>query len=116
MSKKTKNNENIFVQIASYRDPQLLETLNDMISKAEKQENLRIGICWQHSENDGWDSLEKYKDDQRFRIIDVNYKDSRGVCWARNSVQQMYEDEAYTLQLDSHHRFAPNWDTTLINM
>ena len=116
MSKKTKNNENIFVQIASYRDPQLLETLSDMISKAEKPENLRIGICWQHSENDSWDSLEKYKDDQRFRIIDVNYKDSRGVCWARNSVQQMYEDEAYTLQLDSHHRFAPNWDTTLINM
>ena len=46
----------------------------------------------------------------RFKIIDIDYKDSQGVCWARNTIQQYYEDEEYTLQLDSHHRFVPNWD------
>jgi hypothetical protein len=106
----------IFVQIASYRDPQLLPTIKDMIDNAKYPENLRIGICWQHSEDDKWDNLDAFKNDARFKIIDVNYKNSKGVCWARNSVQQLYDNEKYTLQLDSHHRFAKNWDETLINM
>jgi hypothetical protein len=106
----------IFVQIAAYRDPQLLLTLHDMINKANKPKNLRIGISWQHSKEDSWDKLDDFKDDSRFRILDIDYKDSLGVCWARNSVQQLYDGEKYTLQIDSHHRFAENWDKTLINM
>jgi glycosyltransferase involved in cell wall biosynthesis len=112
--KKTKNT--IFVQIASYRDPQLLPTLKDMLDKSDHPENLRIGICWQHSDQDVWDNLDEFKDDPRFRIIDINYTESKGVCWARNSIQQLYQDEKYTLQLDSHHRFVKGWDTELINM
>jgi hypothetical protein len=30
--------------------------------------------------------------------------------------QQQYDNEDYTLQIDSHMRFAPNWDEILINM
>jgi glycosyltransferase involved in cell wall biosynthesis len=108
--------DTIFIQIASYRDPQLLPTLRDMISKAKYPENLRIGISWQHSTEDSWDNLDEFKNDVRFRIIDINYKESKGVCWARNKVQSLYSGEKYTLQLDSHHRFAPNWDETLIQM
>jgi glycosyltransferase involved in cell wall biosynthesis len=106
----------IFIQIASYRDPQLIPTLKDMLDKAKHPENLRIGICWQHSDDDSWDNLEEFKNDNRFRIIDVNYKESKGVCWARNSIQQLYSNEKYTLQLDSHHRFVEHWDEKLINM
>lgn len=120
MSKKSKKNTNepntIFVQIASYRDPQLLYTLRDMIEKSKYPENLRIGIAWQHSPDDTWDTLEEFKNDDRFRILDIDYKESKGVCWARNSVQQLYKGEKYTLQLDSHHRFEKDWDDTLINM
>lgn len=116
MSRSKKSAETIFVQIASYRDPQLLPTIKDMLDKADHPENLRLGICWQHSVQDSWDTLDEYKDDSRFRILDVNYTDSKGVCWARNAVQQLYQNEKYTLQLDSHHRFVPHWDTELINM
>jgi hypothetical protein len=62
------------------------------------------------------DKLDEFKNDSRFRILDINYLNSKGVCWARNSVQQLYDGEKYTLQLDSHHRFVKNWDTELINM
>jgi hypothetical protein len=119
MAKKKKNSINdntIFVQIASYRDPELVKTLDDMIDKADHPENLRIGIAWQHSNKDDWDNLDKYKNDHRFKIIDIDYRDSKGVCWARNAVQQLYDNEKYTLQLDSHHRFAKHWDTDLIEM
>jgi hypothetical protein len=113
---KEKKTDTIYIQIAAYRDPQLLPTLKDMIEKASKPENLRIGICWQHSKDDAWDNLDEYKNDSRFRIIDVNYLESKGVCWARNSIQQLYDNENYTLQLDSHHRFIQNWDSELIQM
>lgn len=111
---KLKNQDTIFIQIASYRDPQLVLTLKDMLDKAKYPENLRIGICWQHCKDDVWDNLDEYIEDKRFRIIDVDYQESKGVCWARNLVQQLYQEEKYTLQLDSHHRFAQNWDIDLI--
>jgi hypothetical protein len=106
----------IFIQIASYRDPQLLPTLNDCINKAQNPENLRFGIAWQHNDSDVWDNLDQYKNDKRFKILDIDYKDSQGVCWARNLVQSLYVDETYTLQLDSHHRFVQDWDVLLIDM
>lgn len=38
----------IFVSIASYRDPELIPTLHDMINTAERPENLNIAIFWQN--------------------------------------------------------------------
>lgn len=111
-----KNNEKIFIQIASYRDPELLPTLRDCIDKAHKPENLVFSICWQHSKEDEWDNLDEFKNDDRFKIIDVDYTESKGACWARNTLQQQYDGEAYTLQLDSHHRFIQDWDKELIDM
>lgn len=108
--------ETIFIQIASYRDPQLLPTLKDCIDNAKYPDNLRFGICWQHSDKDLWDTLDIYQNDNRFKIIDIDYKDSQGVCWARNLVQNLYQGETYTLQLDSHHRFIKDWDVVLIDM
>lgn len=106
----------IFIQIASYRDPQLLKTLDDCIDKATNPENLVFSIAWQHSKDDEWDNLDKYKDDPRFKIIDIDYNESKGACWARNTLQQQYNNEEYTLQLDSHHRFIEGWDSECISM
>ena len=106
----------IFVQIASYRDPELLPTIRDCINKAKHPENLTFGICRQFHPEDKFDDLSEYNNDNRFRVINVPYLDAKGVCWARNQVQQLYEDEEYTLQIDSHMRFEKNWDETLIGM
>ena len=106
----------IFVQIASYRDPQLIPTIDDMLDNAKYPENLRIGICHQYHPDDEFSNITKYRLDDRFRIIDVLYSDSKGACWARNQIQQVYSGETYTLQIDSHMRFEENWDETLIEM
>ena len=103
----------IFIQIAAYRDPQLLPTLRDCILKAKYPENLRFGICWQHDDKE---SMEEFFDDKRFTILDVPFIKSQGVCWARNAIQQYYKGEKYTCQLDSHHRFVQDWDDILIKM
>lgn len=106
----------IFVQIAAYRDPQLLPTIKDMLAQAKYPDSLVLSIAWQRSKEDSWDNLDEYKNDPRFKIIEIDYKDSKGVCWARNQVQQQYQSEEYTLQIDSHMRFVKDWDEILIDM
>lgn len=106
----------IFIQIASYRDPELIPTLHDCIVNAANPENLRFGICRQFNPDDRFDDLTYYRNDMRFRIVDVPHLESQGACWARNTIQQLYKGETYTLQLDSHHRFVKHWDTELISM
>ena len=106
----------IFVQIASYRDPQLIPTIESMLENAKKPKNLVIGVARQFHPEDGFDDLSKYKKDKRFRILDIPYTESKGVCWARHQVQQLYSGETYTLQIDSHMRFEKDWDDEMIKM
>jgi glycosyltransferase involved in cell wall biosynthesis len=105
----------IFVQIASFRDPQLSPTLKSMLENAKYPKNLRIAICNQYNVEDDF-NIDEYRKDKRFRIIDVLDVESKGACWARNLIQQQYSGETYTLQIDSHMRFAPDWDVEMIKM
>jgi hypothetical protein len=105
----------IFIQIASFRDPQLSLTIKSMLENAKKPKNLVIGICNQYNKDDEF-NIDEFRNDKRFKIIDVLDVESKGVCWARNQVQQLYKGEDYTLQIDSHMRFEKDWDDTLIKM
>lgn len=127
----------IFVQIASYRDPELMNTLNDLINHAANPKNLHICICWQHGpeetiemfldaefnpegytseEGNNYNTINMEKNGTLLSVLDVDYNDTEGACWARYQIQKCYEKEKYTLQLDSHHRFVPDWDTLCIDM
>jgi hypothetical protein len=106
----------IFVQLASYRDPELVPTIHNMLREAKDPNRLRFGICRQYDVNDGFDDLGHLKRDWRFRIFEVPYRHSRGACWGRSLAQRLFFGEEYTLQIDSHMRFAPHWDETLIVM
>ena len=108
--------DTIFVQVASYRDPQLVPTLTNLFEKADYPDNLRVTVVWQTSKEDEWDNLDQFKNDNRVNIVEIPYQDSKGACWARNLIQQHYKGEKYTFQLDSHHRFTEGWDSILINM
>jgi len=101
----------IFVSIAAYRDPQLVPTIQDCLAKARYPEQLRFGISWQHGPEEA--SLP-FHSDPRFRILDVDWRASRGACWARAEIMRLFAGEDFFLQLDSHHRFAQDWDATLL--
>ncbi len=116
MKKKTNKLPTIYVQIASYRDPELKNTLRDLLENASRPNNLRIGIAWQHSPYEEFDDITEYKNDSRFDIIDIDYRDAKGPCNARHLLNTHYKNETYTLQLDSHHRFSKDWDVQLIDM
>lgn len=103
--------DTIFVSIAAYRDPQLAPTIEDCLARAAHPERLRFGVCWQHGPDE---EPLPWAGDPRFRIIDVDWRDSRGACWARAELMRRFAGERWFMQLDSHHRFADGWDTKAI--
>jgi len=106
------NTENlIFVSIAAYRDPQLVPTVIDCMKKASHPERLRFGICWQRDEQE---APLPFREDPRFRILEVNWRESKGACWARAEIMKLWNEEDWFLQLDSHCRFADGWDQMLL--
>ena len=87
------SNEKIFVQIASYRDPELIPTIVDMVAKAKNKDNLTFGICWQYDETEDINSFDHL---DNFRISKHHYSESQGLGWARNVTNRLYDGEKYT--------------------
>lgn len=107
----------IFVSIASYRDPDCQNTVVDLFEKAAHPERIFVGICWQFVPGDDDDCFTiPAPRPQQVRTVEHHASASRGACWARSEVQQLYRNEDYYLQVDSHMRFVPGWDEKLIEM
>ena len=86
------SNNKIFIQIAAYRDPQLVPTVQDCIANAKWPENLVFCIAWQHAPDE---KINEIKNLPNVKIIDIPYMESKGACWARNRIQQEYDGEEY---------------------
>lgn len=105
--------ENIFVSIASYRDSELIPTIDNLFQKAYNMNRVFLGICLQDDKNN-IDNF-KYKNHPLVRIINIEYKEAKGCCYARRLIQKkLYQGEKYFLQIDSHMRFRKDWDQILI--
>jgi len=112
----------IYVQIAAYRDPDVVNTLKDIIKQSSKKNKIVVNIIDQYSHDDNFYDIKKtFKSLKCDGFASLKYKkilytETKGVCWVRHLLNEDYNNEDYTLQLDSHHRFEKNWDTTLISM
>jgi len=105
----------IFVQIASYRDPECQWTVKELFEQAAHPERIHIGICWQFDrEADKACFTEPSPRPNQTRVVLVDAKDSQGVCWARAQAQSLYRGEDYVLMIDSHMRFVKDWDERMI--
>jgi hypothetical protein len=87
-------NDLVFVSIASYRDPQLIATVEDCIRKSRTSTHLRFGICWQHAPDE---IPLPFRNDERFRILDIPFRESQGACWARAEVMKSWRGERTAL-------------------
>jgi hypothetical protein len=106
-------NDTIFVQIASYRDSELVPTVLDCLKQAKHPQKLRIGICWQFADSE---SIAEIAHLPQVRFVAVPHNESKGACWAREIASNLYDGQEFFMQIDSHHRFAQNWDYTAVNM
>lgn len=111
---KVKNDNKIFISVASYRDPECKNTINSIINNSDNPELLVIVVCEQNSIKDDFNlKINEIKTKAPIKIIKMNYKDARGPCWARFLIQQEWKGEEYYLQIDSHTKFVIHWDTKL---
>lgn len=105
------SSKKIFVSIASYRDPETTSTILDAISKAKNKNSVFFGLLYQDSLPINF-ALSK---NENIKILEYDWRESQGTCWARNAIQEcLYDGEEYYLQIDSHHRFCHRWDEKLI--
>ena len=105
----------IFVSIASFRDKELIKTVNSCLAKAKHPDNIRIGICWQYDEEEDLTAFDNLIQVESHKVY---WKDVEGsVCWARHLIQdKLFRNEEYYLQIDSHTLFAQDWDELLLEM
>lgn len=106
--------DEIYVQIPAYRDRELSKTLLDLFDKARHPEHLRVAVVWQHAENESLDPAVHNL--PNLEIEAVPYERSQGCNWARNLLQQNWRGEPFTLLIDSHQRFVPDWDSKVLAM
>jgi predicted 2-oxoglutarate/Fe(II)-dependent dioxygenase YbiX len=105
----------IFVRMAAYRDAECAWTVADAFDSADHPDHVTFGICWQYQP--GVDRTVPAFDSERasqVRFTRVAAQASLGVCWARYQAERLWRGEPYTLQVDSHSRFAPGWDSALV--
>jgi len=111
------NKPTILIHLPAYREPELIPTIKSALENAKYPERIHFGICRQYHPEDEFDNVDEYRNDSRFKIKDILYTEAQGLPWARAIInEELLTDEDYICQLDSHHRFAKNWDTTLIKM
>ena len=102
----------IFVSIACFMDPDILNTIDNCLKKATHPDNIVFGICLQHEQTD--DFLQKYDNNPQFRIHRMDWTEAKGPAYARGIIYQLFRDEDYYFQIDCHTRFFDDWDTKII--
>jgi len=138
-----RKDDSIFISIASYRDPQCRDTVRHAFERAERPENIAVGIVQQNCVKNcmtgtGWaetrrivpsapdvDCLTEFCasdlgrphcDAGRVRILRVTELEALGPFFARFLNSKLWRGETFYMQLDSHIGFRNGWDNTLVEM
>ena len=105
--------QTIFISIVGYRDPLLYTTIREAFKNAKFKDRLKFGIIDQSFpwETIDWNSLP-FRSQVSYLRLDPEY--ARGVCFARNLAQSLYQGEDFFFQCDSHTLFDEDWDDSLV--
>jgi len=103
----------IFVSIACFMDPDVIETVHSLFANASRPEAVSVGICLQTEPEDG--RFEALKELPRVTIDHIPASTAKGPIYARYRCEQLLQDESHFLQIDCHTRFFPHWDQILLD-
>ena len=114
-SGNAEKNQRIFVSVASYRDTECTNTIDDMFSKAHQPERVFVGLVQQNKSTDPG-CVGRPDRESNVRRVDLKHTQARGPCYARYLASCLYRGEEYFFQIDSHTKFDNGWDVDLISM
>jgi hypothetical protein len=101
----------LFVAIASYRDPEVLNTVRWLVERACHPEKLRIVVLEQ---NEPHDASVKSLGLPQVEVIEMPASEARGPLYARALLREQYSGEDIYVQLDSHLWPRPHWDAAAL--
>lgn len=103
----------IFINIPSYQDPEIWETVDNFYANAKYPERVYFGITNQT------DNKELHQEVlARFLNVKMDIVDPGAIVGcqpARINSHKLYDNQDYYLNMDSHMRCIKNWDEELIN-
>jgi [Skp1-protein]-hydroxyproline N-acetylglucosaminyltransferase len=99
----------IFVSVASYRDINCSNTLEELYTKARDPNKIFVGLVQQNKLKS--EDCTYYN--ANVRNMSISYRKAKGPCYARYLASSLYTGEQYFFQIDSHTRFEQGWDTDL---
>ena len=111
--------DTIFVSVAAFRDVLCGGTIEDLFTKAAFPRRVFVGIVQQNYPGNDTDCMTGFLtnctdrafcplDNIRFRRVLPH--EAKGPTFGRFVAGLMYQDEKYFMMIDSHSRFAKNWD------
>ena len=113
----------IFICLASMHDTELVPTVIDAFEKASNPENIFIGVSIidtdEEIKNIFLKETEKYSSNIRFKFKKITKNSAKkhlGVGIGRSRAWELYGEEEYVLQCDSHALFGEDWDSRLISL
>ena len=104
------------MSIASLADLELEPTIIDLIEKADNPKDLYVSVFSQDNEHPDLETIfDRYN--VKFSYRTTTTQSARGAGFARYMTRTALDlsNYKYYLQIDSHMRFDPGWDTILIN-
>jgi len=118
--------ETIYCSVASYRDPECHDTIEDLYARAKYPDRIRVAILDQRADGDLKCASPSTPCDQnpnqafcKYRhLMDVYLMDARlgvGPVFARHLAHRHYRGEYFAMQIDSHVRFIEHWDEDIVN-
>jgi hypothetical protein len=113
--------KSIFVQIASYHDLELQDTIVDVLSKSSGDYRIDFGVHNCYFQYNIYGNLEIEKalslidKPYTFSIQHSCFPDNAGIGISRYIANELYNGQDYYLQIDSHMRFVNNWDNLLVD-
>lgn len=107
-------NHKIFLSLASWRDPFVINSIKSAIEKAKYPELLTFGVVFDGYEEDDW-MLEGIEQFDNVRLIKQDARSSSiYLCEVRGDIaMSLYDGEDYFFQSDCHVKFQKDWDVAL---
>jgi hypothetical protein len=105
---------NIFISIASYRDPDLINTIKSIYDNAKNKERLFFSIVCYETINNFPDI--SFIPENQYSYNKIDYRIADGTCSSRHLANSILnKNYEYFLQIDSHTRVVKNWDEIIIS-
>jgi hypothetical protein len=104
------NKEKIFISIAAFEDPGLIQTMNNALGKATNPDRISFGLALNYKTEP---SFEMFKN--KISIVRDSDFIRPGIVRMRSEIRNLIDDEEYFLSIDAHTDFLRGWDSRLID-